>query len=197
MSAAVDRDEVEAAFRTYYLTGPVHEDWVAWSELFADDAVYSCHFWGTFVGPEEIRQFIEGTMSSAPQCYSALHWYVIDGARVVYRVLNRADNPEAGGPTLEFPSLQVITYAGNGRWSSEEDWWILSESKAWGVAYAEAAALHDAGHAARMTRLDWGPWVDWARPDAGETPHPSWVGRDDVVRVRSLRDLTVGTRNPR
>jgi limonene-1,2-epoxide hydrolase len=187
------RDEIEHAFRRYFLTGPVNEDWVAWSRLFTDDAVYTCHFWGTFHGPAEIQTFIEGTMSCAPQCYSALHWYAVDDGRVVYRVLNRADDP-AGGPPIEFPSLQVVTYAGDGRWSAEEDWWILHESKAWGKRYA-AAAVADPGHAARMTRQDWGPWVDWARPAPGAHPEPSWVGRTDVVPVRSLADLTVGVRN--
>jgi hypothetical protein len=46
-----------------------------------------------------------------------------------------------------------------------------------------------------MTRQDWGPWVDWARPAPGAHPEPSWVGRTDVVPVRSLADLTVGVRN--
>ncbi|HEX5586470.1 MAG TPA: nuclear transport factor 2 family protein, partial [Acidimicrobiia bacterium] len=49
--AAHERAEVEAAFRHYFLTGPVLEDWVAWSELFADDAVYFDHFYGRFTGP--------------------------------------------------------------------------------------------------------------------------------------------------
>jgi hypothetical protein len=31
------REEIEAAFRHYFLTGPVLEDWVAWSQLFTDD----------------------------------------------------------------------------------------------------------------------------------------------------------------
>jgi len=35
------RDEIEAAFRHYFLTGPVYEDWVAWSRLFTDDATQS------------------------------------------------------------------------------------------------------------------------------------------------------------
>ncbi len=41
-----DRTEVEAAFRHYFLTGPVREDWAAWSQLFTDDATYTDHFDG-------------------------------------------------------------------------------------------------------------------------------------------------------
>ena len=44
MAATYDRDEVEAAFRHYFLTGPVGEDWVAWSQLFTPDATYNDHF---------------------------------------------------------------------------------------------------------------------------------------------------------
>jgi hypothetical protein len=106
------RDEVEAAFRHYFLTGPVGEDWAAWSRLFTDDATYNDHFWGVFRGPAEIQQFLEGTMSFAPHVYSPLVWYNIDGSRVVYQVVNRADSPSPGGDPIDFPSLQVIRYAG-------------------------------------------------------------------------------------
>ncbi len=82
------------------------------------------HFYGTFRGPTEIQQFLESTMSFAPHVYSPLVWYNVDGSQIVYKVVNRADNPEPGKPPIEFPSLQIITYAGDGRWASEEDWWI-------------------------------------------------------------------------
>jgi hypothetical protein len=41
------REELEQAFRTYFMTGPVEEDWEAWSGVFTDDAVYFGDFWGT------------------------------------------------------------------------------------------------------------------------------------------------------
>jgi hypothetical protein len=189
------RDEIEEAFRHYYVTGPIDEHWADWANLFTDDAVYRDHFWGTFRGPEEIIQFIEGTMSSAPQVYTPLLWYVIDSGKAIYKVINRCDNPEPGGPPIDFESLQVVTYGGNGKWSAEEDWWIMAESKAWGQAYANAAATHDPDHASKLTRLDWGNWVDWARPAPGHSAKPSWLGRSDVKTVRSLRDMTAGVRN--
>ena len=33
------RGEVEEAFKHYFMTGPVMEDWIAWSHLFTEDAV--------------------------------------------------------------------------------------------------------------------------------------------------------------
>jgi hypothetical protein len=190
------RAEVEEAFRHYFLTGPVGEDWIAWSQLFSDDAPYLDHFYGTFTGPEEIQRFLESTMSFAPHVYSPLVWYNIDGDQIVYKVVNRADNPEPGGPPIEFPSLQVIRYAGDGNWASEEDWWILREMKLFNEAYEAASREHDPDHRHKLSRLDWGPWVDWARPPEGAEPAPSWLGRDDVPRVTSLRDMTFGVRTP-
>ena len=97
---------MEAAFRLYFMTGPVHEDWTAWSRLFTDDALYHDHFWGTFRGPSEIERFLEGTMSAASHVYSPLRWYSVGDERVVYEVLNRADHPIEGRAPIEFPSLQ-------------------------------------------------------------------------------------------
>ena len=188
------RDEVEAAFRQYFLTGPVGEDWVAWSQLFTDDAVYFDHFYGRFRGPHEIQLFLESTMSFAPYVYSPLVWYNIDGSHIVYKVVNRADNPEPDGGPFEFPSLQVIQYAGDGRWSSEEDWWILAEMKSFAERYGSACVTADVDPARQMSRRDWGSWVDWARPAAGHEPAPSWLGRDDVPRVTSIRDMDFGER---
>jgi hypothetical protein len=192
--AEFGRDEVEAAFRHNYLTGPVHEDWVAWSQLFTDDGVYADHFYGRFRGPAEIQRYVEATMGAAPHVYAALVWYNIDGSHVVYEVMNRADNPEPGGPTIEFPSLQVLRYAGDNKWSSQEDWWILYEMKKFNAAYQEARRLHDPDHSGKMSRLDFGDWVDWARPEPGHAVSPSWLGRDDVDVITSIRDLTFGER---
>jgi ketosteroid isomerase-like protein len=197
---AFPRDEVEAAFRRYFLTGPVGEDWAAWSRLFTPDATYTDHFWGTFHGPAEIQRFLEGTMSFAAHVCSPLVWYSIDGDQVVYQVLNRADSPEAGGEPLEFPSLQVIRYAGGGQWASEEDWWTVAEMKLFNQRYQ--AAREQAGGQARdpLSRLDWdaGPGArgdtGWARPSAGQQPHPSWLGRD-VTPITRLSDISVGIRN--
>src|ERR1700728_2090052 len=164
MAASHSRDEVETAFRYYYLTGPVGEDWLAWSQLFTDDATYFDHFYGKFNGPLEIQQFLESTMSFAPHVYSVLVWYNIDGDQIVYKVMNRADNPDPGQPPIEFPSLQIIQYAGDGKWASEEDWWIVREMKDFNQRYKAACEAHDPDHPNKLSRLDWGSWVDWARP---------------------------------
>jgi hypothetical protein len=187
------RAEVEEAFRHYFTVGQLTEDWVGWSQLFTDDAVYHDHFYGKFRGPSEIEQFLERTMGFAAHVYNPLVWYNIDGDQVVYKVLNRADNPEPGAPPIEFPSLQIIQYAGGGKWASEEDWWLMAEMKAFAKAYDAACEKFDPDHRQKVSRHDWGSWVEWAKPPAGHQPKPSWVGKEIPV-VRSIRDLGVGER---
>src|SRR5271154_602591 len=181
MTTKYSRAEIEEAFRHYFLTGPVGEDWIAWSRLFIDDAVYFDHFYGRFRGPAEIEKFLEATMGFAPHVYSPLEWYNLDGDRIVYKVWNRADNPDPAGPPAQFPSLQIIHYAGEGKWSSEEDWWLVKEMKQFNIDYesmCEAAGKSDFKN--EMSRRDWGP-IQWARPTDGTLPQPSWQRSETQV----------------
>jgi hypothetical protein len=190
-----DRAEVEREFRRYFMTGPVLEDWQAWANLFTADATYFDHYYGTFTGPEEITAFLEGTMGAAPQVYSPLLWYVIDGDRVSYKVLNRADNPQPGGEPIDFPSYQFIEYAGGGKWRSEEDVWVMAEMKRFAKQYAEAEAANPQALQQKLRRDDWGQWVDWARPEPGHQANPSWLGKDGFTPFSSIRDINFGVRS--
>jgi len=190
-----DRAEIDREFRRYFMTGPVMEDWQGWASMFTDDATYFDHFYGTFTGPEEITKFLEGTMGAAPQVYSPLVWYLIDGTRVAYKVLNRADNPEPGAPPIDFPSYQFIEYAGNGKWRSEEDVWIPAEMKQFARRYAAAAEAYPQSLEQKLRREDWGTWVDWARPEPGHQAAPSWLGKDGFTPFSSIRDIHFGVRS--
>jgi ketosteroid isomerase-like protein len=190
-----DRAEVEREFRRYFMTGPVLEDWAAWANLFTDDATYFDHFYGTFTGPEEITAFLEGTMGAAPQVYSPLLWYVIDGERVAYKVYNRADNPRPGGEPIDFPSYQFIEYAGGGKWRSEEDVWVKDEMKRFAVQYADAEAANPQTLEQKLRREDWGEWVEWARPEPGHQANPSWLGKEGFTPFASIRDINFGVRS--
>jgi hypothetical protein len=59
--------------------------------------------------------------------------------------------------------VTLLTYAGHGRWSREEDFWAVPRAHAATEEYAKARAEHDPGHAQKMTRLDWGTGPEWAR----------------------------------
>lgn len=189
-----ERAEVEAAFKHYFLTGPVMEDWIAWSQLFTDDAVYFDHFYGRFRGPAEIQLFLESTMMFGRHCYTALDWYNIDGNQIVWKGWNRADHPDETQPPFEFPSLQIITYAGDGKFSSEEDWWMIPEMTTYAKGFWKACQAIDPDYGAQMSRRHWGP-IEWARPPQGHVPRPSWWGREhEIPVVRRLEDVTFGER---
>jgi ketosteroid isomerase-like protein len=191
---AFERDEIEAAFRHYFLTGPVMEDWIAWSQLFTDDAVYFDHFYGRFRGPAEIQVFLESTMMFGRHVYTILDWYNIDGNRIVWKGTNRADHPDASQPPFDFPSLQIIEYAGNGRWRSEEDWWMIPEMTSFAKGYWRACQATDPDFPNQLSRRDWGA-VEWARPSEGHVARPSWLGREhEIPVVRRLEDMPVGER---
>ncbi|MCW2652853.1 MAG: hypothetical protein QOE41_1072 [Mycobacterium sp.] len=190
-----ERAEVERAFRHYYMTGPVMEDWVAWANLFTGDAVYFDHYYGTFTGPAQIAAYLEGTMGASPQVYTVLKWYVIDGGRVVYEAVNRADNPQPGCPPIDFPSYQIVDYAGGGRWCREEDIWIIGEMKAFARSYAAAECGRPQALEQKLSRNDWGEWVQWARPPGGHKARPSWLGKEGFKPFSGIRDIDFGVRS--
>jgi len=193
MTTAHDRAEIDEAFRHYFLTGPVLEDWVAFSRLFTDDGVYSDHFYGRFRGPEEIQKYLESTMGFAPHVYSVLEWFNIDGDRIVYKVWNRADNPDPAGPPAQFPSLQVIEYAGEGKWSSQEDWWTVKQMKQFNIEYeAMCQAAGKPDFKQEMSRRDWGA-IEWARTPEGADAKPSWQSGETKL-VSNVREMSFGER---
>ena len=60
--ATFDRDELESAFRTYWRTGAVGEDWDAWANLFTEDCTYFEHYYGSMQGREAVRAWIKPVM---------------------------------------------------------------------------------------------------------------------------------------
>src|SRR2546425_1087536 len=137
-------DEVEEAFRHYWQVGAVGEDWKAWAALFTDDATYVEHVLGNMHGASEITPWITSIMADYSELYTVYEWHVIDGDRVVFYMQNRRDNPEPGGPPIDLPGISILHYAGDGKWSYEEDFWAVP------AAGAEAAGLPDTGSLADL-----------------------------------------------
>ena len=156
------RDELEEAFRTYWRTGAVGEDWDAWADLFTEDADYREHILGPKMGREAIRAWIKPIMAQFGEIYTAYEWHMVDEAsgRVVVYMQNRRDHPSGTG-TIDFPGITILEYAGGGRWKLEEDFWSLPEAEAAGKEYAAACAAHDPEHPKKRTRHDWGSGPDW------------------------------------
>lgn len=183
-----DRDEVEAAFQHWWAVGNAGEDWASWVELFTPDVRYLDHFWGPLVGREQVDPWIHAVMKGVPEIYGVYEWHVIDGDRVVFHYQNRRDDPTDPDRWFDFAGLSVLTYAGNGQWSAEEDFWDANGARRTAAAYAEAC--RQAGDPDRLSRKHWGdgpPWTAGPQP-----PRPSWLGRadiDPITRPSQLGDL--------
>ncbi|RHW23404.1 hypothetical protein D0Z08_30090, partial [Nocardioides immobilis] len=100
-------------------------DWTGYADLFTPDAVYVEHAMGTFRGREEIRAWSVRTMTSYPGRVMTgfpLSWQVVDAdaARLVCEVRNPMPDP-GDGTMLEEPNITIMTYAGDGLFSREED----------------------------------------------------------------------------
>jgi len=122
------RQEIENAFEHYQATAlqaGTSGDWNCWADLFTEDATYIEHLFGTFGGREAIRNWICTTMAKYPNSemkYYPIDWYIIDEERgwVSCKVWNRMSDPGDGSLHQEY-NFTLLKYAGNGKWSYEED----------------------------------------------------------------------------
>jgi hypothetical protein len=122
------RNELEQAFANYQqvaLEAGTSGDWNPWADLFTEDATYVEHLFGRFGGREAIRRWITTTMAQNPNNqmkHFPVEWYVIDRDRgwVVCQVWNRMADPGDGSLHQAY-NFTLLKYAGNGKWSYEED----------------------------------------------------------------------------
>jgi hypothetical protein len=159
-----DRDDLEQAFRTYWRTGAVGEDWDAWAELFTEDADYVEHVLGSLKGREAIRAWIKPIMVQYGEIYTAYEWHSVDAeaGRVVVYMQNRRDHPSGSG-VIDFPGITILDYAGNGRWKREEDFWSVPGATRATEEYEAARKQFDRDHRRKMTRRNWGNGPAWTR----------------------------------
>lgn len=130
-------------------------DWSDFALCFTEDATYVEHAFGTFRGRAAIREWSVATMTSFPGSVMTgfpLAWQVVDeeNARLVCEVRNLM--PDLGdGPVLEQSNLTIMTYAGDGLFSREEDVYnplrFLSMSLAWARRAEALGQLDDDGRA--------------------------------------------------
>lgn len=122
-------------------------DWSGYADLFTPDAVYVEHAMGTFTGRDEIRAWSMKTMTSYPGRVMTgfpLSWQVVDAEqnRLVCEVLNPMPDP-GDGTMLTEPNITIMTYAGDGLFSREEDVYNPLRFHTMAVTWARIAAAHD------------------------------------------------------
>jgi hypothetical protein len=179
--AKFDVEEVEAAFRLYWQTGMIREDWDAWVDLFTEDVLYLERVLGTMRGRETVRSWIVPLMQRYREIYGVYEWHQVDASgRVVFAMQNRRDHPSGEG-VLDFPGVTILTYAGDMKWAVEEDYWAEKHAVQQYKAYEEALTTIDPKHREKATRLDWGQGPEWTRGPKSFWDHPRDVPRPDFV----------------
>jgi limonene-1,2-epoxide hydrolase len=117
------REEVAEAFAEFGRLGAEGRKWPAWADLFTDDARYIEHNLGTFHGRDEVKTWITSTMADYGAMTFEIEWSMIDGDRVAFYIWNLLPDPSGGGAEYKFPNSTVLHYAGDGKWSYEEDYY--------------------------------------------------------------------------
>lgn len=98
-------------------------------------------------GKREIGLWIDSVVKGAPEIYTVLDWYKIDGDTVTFHHRNRRDNPSTESPPLwDFPGMSIAVYAGGGLWSYDEDFWDAKGARRTTLEYADARERAGVGH---------------------------------------------------
>lgn len=120
--------ELTAAFATFEETvahAAQTRDWDPWVDQYTPDVLYIEHAAGTMRGREEVRPWIWKTMTTFPGSYMTAFpalWSVADEA--TGRIICELDNPmrdPGDGTVISATNISILTYAGDGQWSRQED----------------------------------------------------------------------------
>jgi hypothetical protein len=131
-SPAHPREEVDTEFGKYreraaraVATG----DWDQWADQFTDSAHYREHHYGYFRSGAEIRAWIKSVMQPFPTMEFPVPWYLVDGNRVTALISNILPPPPGDSGYYGFDVNTILHYAGEGKWSYEEDVYSPKEAQ--------------------------------------------------------------------
>jgi hypothetical protein len=121
--------EVADAFRAFWTTGSLDEDWERWPDHLTEDVHYVERFFGTMHGREAVRAWITSLMTQRADVHAVLEWWLVKDRRVVLSMQNRYYSPDPERPPIDFAGLTVLEYADDGLFGYEEDYWDLAGAK--------------------------------------------------------------------
>lgn len=161
MATPFPAEEIRSAYAAFHeqVEGFVATgDWSGYAELFTEDAEYVEHAMGTFRGREEIRAWAVRTMTSYPGRVMTgfpLSWQVVDEetGRLICEVRNPMPDP-GDGTMLEEPNITIMTYAGRGLFSREEDVYNPLRFHDMAMRWARIARDHGRADADVLAYLD-------------------------------------------
>ncbi len=118
-------EEIRATYERYVATrGRVEAGELPWDALaafFTDDASFIDPAWGRIEGIDEIRKFLVESMQGLDDWEFPHEWAMVDGDRLIARWQNRLPGRRADGTPYQAPGYSFMVYAGDGRFSYEED----------------------------------------------------------------------------
>jgi len=122
-------------------------DWAAYVDDFTEDVEYVEHAFGTMHGKDAVRAWVVKTMSAFPGRIMTgfpIAWTVIDPAigRIVCEIRNPMPDP-GDGTVFDEPNITILDYAGDGKWSRQEDVYNPLRFHAMTKQWAAIAAAHD------------------------------------------------------
>ncbi|WP_459546460.1 nuclear transport factor 2 family protein [Nocardia sp. X0981] len=123
------REELETAFRTWQTTvaraAAGEDSWREFVDLFTPDAEYHEQMVGVLKGHDAIWAWVEPTLAQFPGSAMTsfpVHWHLIDDVNGVIVVkLNNLMRDPGDGTRMGADNISILTYAGNGKFSKEED----------------------------------------------------------------------------
>jgi ketosteroid isomerase-like protein len=120
------RDEVQAAVERYIaIRDEINEGKRPWRDLaqfFTDDAVFVDPAWGRVEGIEEMKRTVFGdAMVGLEEWKFPTEFYAITGNTVVIKWLQVLPGTRADGSRYAQSGYSTLVYAGNGKFSYEED----------------------------------------------------------------------------
>lgn len=149
MTARFSAAEITEAYAALHVRVAEHVrtgDWTDFCLGFTEDAEYVEHAYGTFRGREAIREWSVATMTSFPGSVMTgfpLAWQTVDEStsRLVCEVRNLMPDP-GDGSLHEQSNLTIMTYAGDGLFSREEDVYNPLRFLRMTLRWAEVAEAH-------------------------------------------------------
>lgn len=118
-------EEVRAAVDAYVdLRGRIEAGQAHWTDLatmFTDDAVYIDPAWGRIQGIDELRTFFDESMRGLEDWDFPIEFTAIDGDTVVVKWVQQLPGTRADGTRYEQSGVSTLVYAGDGKFSYEED----------------------------------------------------------------------------
>ena len=120
------RAELEEALKIYneaHAKASETGQWSIWASIFTEDAKYIEHAYGEFNGRKEIEEWIIAVMAPFPHMTFPHEWVCIDEENDAFIccVQNTLAHPTDPNKKFSFPNWTRTIYAGNGKFSYEED----------------------------------------------------------------------------